>query len=648
MEVVLFLLGLPCALVFLIGPLLGVLAFFSMRDLSRRLERLEEMLAKPTSERVPVRKETTSQPLRAELATEPESQPLHAERVTEPEPVPVLAALPAQEPTPSPSEAPKKRQQRSAAEPLAWESLLGARVLGWIAAGFLLLAFGYFIAYAVQNVWIGPVGQISLGLAAGLLTCLLGAWVHRRGYPLGLMLVGTGFVMFYLALFASYGGYALLPATRGVLYQMVLVALGVGLAGLYPARSLAVMALVGGLITPLLVPSERDQYEALFGYLLLLETAMLVLSLWRGWTWLPPVALIGVQILFGLWADRHYHPEKLAAVLGLQATLFGLHLLHDVGVPVLRRQPAQLGRLVGLIVATLAFAQAVVVYPYGEMRPWLPLLAVGLALLMVLLANAVKRRLAVEREPLYFTLLALGLVFVAAAPALRLTGTWIGLAWAVLGLLLWAYALRVEALPLAVCAAVLLALAVLVELPAYFSSLRWSSDQLQVPLFNELALPPFLVVLTLWLAAWQLRSVQGTADDLRWWVWLILVGVGILLGWLIFSLEVQRFNNNWLGPRVRQTVEGRLWSMMSLSIAWAVYAGLVMAAGFWRASPTLRGIGLALLGLAILKGVLIDMSVLSGMYRIGAFFILALVLGGIALTYQRLERAGLLGKGTPS
>jgi len=644
MEVVLFLLGLPCALVFLIGPLLGVLAFFSMRDLSRRLERLEEMLAKPTSERVPVRKETTSQPLRAELATEPEPQPLaEAQRVAEAQPATPLDP----EPTPSPSEA-SKRRQRPTTAPLDWESWLGGRVLGWIAAGFLLLAFGYFIAYAFQNVWIGPVGQISLGLAGGILMCLTGARVYRRGYPLGLMLLGTGLVMFYLALFASYGGYALLPATRGVLYQMVLVALGVGLAGLYPARSLAVMALVGGLITPLLVPSERDQYEALFGYLLLLETAMLVLSLWRGWTWLPPVALIGVQILFGLWADRHYHPEKLAAVLGLQATLFGLHLLHDVGVPVLRRQPAGLGRLVGLIVATLAFAQAVVVYPYGEMRPWLPLLAVGMALLMVLLANAVKRRLAVEREALYFTLLALGLVFVATAPALRLTGTWIGLAWALLGLLLWAYALRVEAIPLTVFAAILLALAVLVELPAYFSSLRWSSDQLQVPLFNPLALPPTLVVLTLWLAAWQLRSEQGTADDLRWWVWLILVGGGILLGWLIFSLEVQRFNTSLWGPSGLLTVEGRLWSRMSLSIAWAVYAGLVVAAGFWRASPTLRGIGLALLGLAILKAVFVDMSVLSGMYRIGAFFILALVLGGIALTYQRLERAGLLGKGTPS
>jgi hypothetical protein len=42
------------------------------------------------------------------------------------------------------------------------------------------------------------------------------------------------------------------------------------------------------------------------------------------------------------------------------------------------------------------------------------------------------------------------------------------------------------------------------------------------------------------------------------------------------------------------------------------------------------------------------MASLSGLYRILAFVILAIVLGVTAMTYQRLERAGLLRKGTPS
>jgi uncharacterized membrane protein len=399
------------------------------------------------------------------------------------------------------------------------------------------------------------------------------------------------------------------------------------------------MALVGGLVSPILIPSTQDLYSSFFLYLLLLETAMIVLSLWRGWTWLPPVALVGVQVLFGLWAEGNYHPEKLWAVLGFQAVLFALHLLHDVGVPVLWRQPVGFGRLLGLVVATLAFAQAVCVYPYWDIRPWLPALSLGMATLMVLLARLVKQRVSFDPQPLYFTLLALGLVFVAAAPALRFTGGWIGLAWAVLGLLLWAYALRVRALPLLAFAGLLLGLAIVHELFVYANPTfykRW----VVFPLFNAEAFPLLLVIFALWLAAWQLRVVQGTADAFRWRVWLFLVVVGIVVGWLLLSAEVNHYFQQLGGDSVLTS--------MSVSITWAIYAGLVMAAGFWRSSGTLRAIGLGLLGLAIVKGLLFDMASLSGLYRILAFLILAIVLGATAMTYQRLERAGLLRKGPSS
>jgi uncharacterized membrane protein len=621
MEMLAFVILVPLGLVFLLGPLLGTIAFFTLGSLRRRLDRIEERLCALSDP-----PEFDRHPLRAE--------PM-AEGVNEP--VPVLRAVEVVAPT-----APKRdpeRPQKAPSEPFAWESLLGGRVLGWVAAAFLLLAFGYFIAYAFQNEWIGPVGQISLGLATGTLLCLAGARVHRRGYMMGAMLLGTGIVMLYLALLASYGGYQLLPPSRGVLYQMLLVALSVGVAGLYRTRSIAVMALVGGLVSPILIPSTQDLYSSFFLYLLLLETAMIVLSLWRGWTWLPPVALVGVQVLFGLWAEGNYHPEKLWAVLGFQAVLFALHLLHDVGVPVLWRQPVGFGRLLGLVVATLAFAQAVCVYPYWDIRLWLPALSLGMATLMVLLARLVKQRVSFDPQPLYFTLLALGLVFVAAAPALRFTGGWIGLAWAVLGLLLWAYALRVRALPLLAFAGLLLGLAIVHELFVYANPTfykRW----VVFPLFNAEAFPLLLVIFALWLAAWQLRVVQGTADAFRWRVWLFLVVVGIVVGWLLLSAEVNHYFQQLGGDSVLTS--------MSVSITWAIYAGLVMAAGFWRSSGTLRAIGLGLLGLAIVKGLLFDMASLSGLYRILAFLILAIVLGATAMTYQRLERAGLLRTGPSS
>jgi uncharacterized membrane protein len=619
-----------------IGPILGLIGYYRVLHLRRRIEALEARLAgRETLDAAPEIDESThDQLLRAEaVADEPD----------EPARIPDTLAVPLP------------------AKTLNWEGLLGGRVLGWAAAVLMLLSFGYFIAYAFQNQWIGPVGQVTLGILGGTTLCLLGFRFHRHGYPMGAMLLGSGIVMLYLSVFASYGGYRLLLPSRGVLYQMLIVALSVGIAGVLRTRSIALTALLGGLACPLMIRTESDPYLSFFGYLLMLQMGMLALSLWRGWTWLPIVGLIGVQLLFSGWANGNYHPEKLAVVLAFQGVLFALHLLHDVGVPVWSPRPIGLGRIAGLVVATVAFAQAVCVFPYEDLAPWLPTLAMGMATLFALLAwpmqstNEDRNTLYI---PLRMTLLALSFAFLASAPALRLSGGWVGVAWAVIGLLLWSYAVRVRSLPLRGFALVLLSLAVFQEFfgQAVFpgwgppriqrddydplaAAARFAAPPLFVPLFNRYTFPPTLVVFCLWLAAWQQRKCIDLRRAGERPVWLTLVLTGLFFGWVILGVDIHRFvrtleiRNDW------NPYDAISLSAVSVSVTWAVYAGVVLLVGFWRRSVTLRGIALALFGLSVLKALFFDLGQLDGIYRILALFALAFIMGLGAWAYQRLEHA---------
>ena len=71
------------------------------------------------------------------------------------------------------------------------------------------------------------------------------------------------------------------------------------------------------------------------------------------------------------------------------------------------------------------------------------------------------------------------------------------------------------------------------------------------------------------------------------------------------------------------------------SIVWLVYAVVLLGLGIRFAQALLRYASLAILVVVALKVFLLDMSDLTGLYRVGSFLGLGLSLVGIGLVYQR-------------
>ena len=70
---------------------------------------------------------------------------------------------------------------------------------------------------------------------------------------------------------------------------------------------------------------------------------------------------------------------------------------------------------------------------------------------------------------------------------------------------------------------------------------------------------------------------------------------------------------------------------------WTVYATTLLVLGFRLNRARLRWLAMALYGAAVLKLFVVDMANVQQLYRILAFFVLAVVLGLVARTYQRFK-----------
>jgi uncharacterized membrane protein len=74
---------------------------------------------------------------------------------------------------------------------------------------------------------------------------------------------------------------------------------------------------------------------------------------------------------------------------------------------------------------------------------------------------------------------------------------------------------------------------------------------------------------------------------------------------------------------------------MTLSIAWAVYALLLLALGVARRRSALRWVSLGLLLLTLAKVFLFDLGTVGGLFRVASLFGLAISLISVSLLYQR-------------
>src|ERR1041385_1907827 len=140
------------------------------------------------------------------------------------------------------------------------ESIIGRRWLGWAAVALILFATAFFLKYAFDNRWIGELGRVTIGVFAGMSLTLLGLKYYRRGWRIfSQILTAGGVVLLYLSAYAAFGYYHLVTQKAAFTYLAILIAEAAGLALVYDAPAIAVMALIGGFLNPILLRSDRAQ-----------------------------------------------------------------------------------------------------------------------------------------------------------------------------------------------------------------------------------------------------------------------------------------------------------------------------------------------------------------------------------------------------
>ena len=313
------------------------------------------------------------------------------------------------------------------------EKFIGENLVSKIGIAILVLAIGFFVKYAIDNNWIGPVGRVGIGVLCG---GILVAVAHRlrsayKGFSS--VLVGGGLAIFYFTITLAYQQFHLFSQTVAFVIMIVITAFAVVLSHLYNRQELAVIALIGGFATPFMVSNGSGNYKVLFSYLLILNGGLLAIAYNKTWRILNVLAFLFTVVLFGGWLFNLPYVTGPDVFRGgfFFATLFYLLFLAVNIANNIKERKQFLAADFGILLSNTALYFAAGLYLLTEMKhkEYQGLFSASMGVFNLALTYILLRRQSIDKNILYL-LIGITLTFISLTAPIQLNGSWITLFWA--------------------------------------------------------------------------------------------------------------------------------------------------------------------------------------------------------------------------
>ncbi len=564
-----------------------------------------------------------------------------------PEPVQAVQPLPQRETASVKAETAPAHRVKAVAEAKEreWEQILGGNWLARIGVVAIIIGIGFFLKYAFDNEWLGPEGQIILGIIAGLIM-LYGSYRWRGKYIiLAQALGGGGIAVLYLSIFASFAIYDLVNFYLAAALLLLVSILSIVLSVSYNSMALSIIGVFGAFVAPFILGafgegspagSQTGQSIQLLVYIILVDAGVLGLSIFRKWHWFILLALLLSLASFGGWYHQFGQEGEIAVSMIFITLIFLLFTAVTAPLYAARKGAPEEFDYILMAINVFFYSLISLSLMWDVFRDWMG----GFICLLALFYGALTWLMFKKSKgkfPLFLVTIALFFVTLAI-PVQFEDSVWTTLAWAAEGAVLIWLAITYK-IPQIRNYGYLVFVLMFLRLLFFDTGVEISGFQ---PVINERFLAFTFAIAALLFAYLREKKAFLDKEAAAMYYPLLLLVVNFLFIWLL-SFEAWNYFDRQLlenglgdaGARIAlQNAQN-----LSLTCLWAVYAVVALVIGIIRRLYYVRAWALALLMLVVAKVFLYDVTQLDTAYRIVSFTSLGLLLLISAYLYQRHSKA---------
>ena len=523
----------------------------------------------------------------------------------------------------------------------------GGQWLGKIGVAAIVLGVSFFLKWAFDNNLIGSMGRVMLGVIGGTALVVVGQFLRKKYLVYSDIVTGGGIAILYLSIFAAFAFYHFIGQEIAMVLMFFVTALSVTLSVIGGTQQLAVLGIVGGFATPLLLSTGENNFGGLMSYLAVLDIGILCVAIFKKWNRLNILGFIGTALLSFGWYERFYTSADLFKVFFVLTLFFVIiYLIAGIIHNVLWKKQSRSEDLflITCTAACYALGAYTLLNPlyHGVMGFFMFFLAVlyfGIAFIAYEMNS--------EDKILNLYLPGIAIVFLTLAMPIQFSGKWITLAWLVESALLVGMGSIVRRHSMNVFGLIVFGIG-LVRLFTFDIYIPDISTYL--PVFNSRFFLVLVAIIVAYFTGCMFIQHLGDGDDKgRKEGAIVFFVIANLLSLFILTADINAHYEKVIASKDRQLNSARFDFNANgggelseraqnefrqketsyyeeqqstrnrrntvVSIAWALYAVILTAIGFGAKRRLMRLLGLALLFVTAFK-VLVDVWALGEVYRI--------------------------------
>ncbi len=232
---------------------------------------------------------------------------------------PALSASPSHPITPPRVDLPapplisKERSSPTIGQGVDWEKFMGVKLFAWLGGFALFLGVAFFIKYSFDHNLIPPELRAAIGFVAGTALLISGVAMKRRAFVVtSQTFCATGVVILYTVTYAcrSIYHFPLFGEALTFLCMALITAMAFTLAVRLEACVVAVLGLLGGFLTPILLSTGQNNPTGLFSYVALLDLGLLAVALRRRWAFLIALGATATVMLQVGWVHEFFDASQ--------------------------------------------------------------------------------------------------------------------------------------------------------------------------------------------------------------------------------------------------------------------------------------------------------------------------------------------------